>query len=746
MYYRLFGKTLSYHILTGVLAVGVLFSCKDKDAEPKVQGGGKTSTVALDLEINLEGGTRGLPLYIVEGAKDMLPRPFLEDGDEVPVHTALCSSDGILEVKTLRWKYIEDTQTLRLTTDTENLDANSISIVNEDNLFDDPDRKWYVSGIIGGVMQGRKVYIEPTRELRGANVGDQVNLEVPYAFPWMELKTSKREFTTLVAHAEGKDKVMFKPLGSVIGYRFANEITKSFPSQQTTPSEEKTFTMRGFQVWSSLYTDQGAFTFSTRPTVSTLPIWHAEGEGTCFPIMEYSLKQVEELPIVGDTKLPQDYSKTYYAWVMKRPQAVSYHLPLKTRVLVRGAVRGASDWHHDYTNLYFTDYEPKVNTQVKDHTVHHLASSITKRVPLPIEYLTEYNLQGGEGLVDIPTEVANQGNFSPNSRYTGSLRFAETHDNDASGYYNWFVASGTSDPVLNPNAKDLSRERISVKLVPQSGGGCLDIPVLGDRYRIPHIEDWWSVFPGSKTTAIGFYENLPHPNPRSVEEFMTTGEGASNPDVLRQIYISRYSQPVISSNKNIVYALRFGKHPHCQTATSVEGQMYLHTPAPDNTLLCAYRYTLLGEDVCWSKKGSKHTGLKIDVVYLGNAMADMTLEQLAAQDERFWTGPTSIHRMLPAAGGLRSLLNAQNTDREISELEPGLAGYYLSLSNYEVISGKRAYRCGTYTRLNVPQKHVEMYYATDIGVRERSVAIRLFKRDEDLNGRKREEWCSDATP
>ncbi|MDO4691591.1 MAG: hypothetical protein Q4A64_01810 [Porphyromonadaceae bacterium] len=703
----------------------------------------------MDLEIDLEG-LKGLPLYLEQGNRNNLPRPRLQSGELVDVHTAICSSDGILAVKTLKWTYLADKGCLKLTTNTANLEANSIHLNDEGTVFNNPNRRWYVSGIIGGKLEGQRITFTPTRDLTGVStIGDQVDLEVPYAFPWMELKTSKREFSTIVAHGEAKGKVKFKPLGSVIGYKFGNELAKGFASQIGTPAEEKNFTMQGFQVWSSAYTDQGTFSFSNKPETTPLPVWTGKNGADCYPIMEYKLKQPETISAEAGTKnAATSYSKTYYAWVMKTGNSSSPSTEtdeFKTRILVRGTAKGGNQWHHDYTHLYFTSYMPKPNTQVRDHAVHHLTTAITKRVPLPIEYLTEYNLQGGgSGVVDIPnTNSSGGGGFSQSNRYSGLLRFAESHKNDESGYYNWYVASGIYDAAFNPRRKNLSTEKISVNFVEHNGGGCLLTSTLHDRYRIPRIEDWWGAVSGARAHTIHFMQNE---NPGSVEEFMVTGEGNRVCDLLRQTYTSKYSSPQkIASNKKVVYALRFGKHNRCTTDLSVEGERKFYTPAPDNTMLCAYRYTVLGEDVCWEGNNSKNTRLEIDVIYLGETGANMTLQELASKGDSFWKGTHSLHRALSAPGSLVSHESqTKNPSRDIRELNPGLDGYYMSLSNHDV-KGSRLYRCASFYPIK-SASDFHMNFASDLGVRDRSVAVRLFKKDEFLNGRKGLEECSSSLP
>lgn len=748
MYRRLFNQTLSYRLMLLALGVGLLFSCKDKEnqREPSVElGSGGSSSVALDLEINLEG-LKGLPLYLEQGNRNGLPRPRLQDGDLVDVHTAICSNDGILAVKTLKWAYVASSRTLKLTTNTENLEANSIHLDNEGAVFNNPSRRWYVSGIIGGKLEGKKITFEPTRTLTGVSyIGDQVKLEVPYAFPWVQLETSKREFSTIVAHGKASHKVKFKPLGSAIGYKFGNELVKGIVSQMDTPAEEKKFTMTGFQIWSSAYTDQGTFSFANNPESTPLPVWTGKGGAGCYPVMEYKLNQPETIPAEAGTKnSATSYSQTYYTWVMgtgNNPISPDGTEEFKTRILVRGTAKGGIQWHHDYTHLYFTSYMPRPNTQVQNHAVHHLTTTITKRVALPIEYLTEYNLQGGEaGVVDIPNtnNSSGGGNLSQSKRYSGLLRFTESHKNDESGYYNWYVASGTYDPIFNPQSRNLSTEKISDRIFDHNGGTCLETPRLDTRYRIPRIEDWWGAFPGSRARIIHFVKNE---NPASVEEFMTTGEGGQICDVLRQTYTSQYSSPQkIASNKKVVYALRFGKHNTCTTNLSVEGERKFYTPAPDNTMLCAYRYTVLGEDVCWEGQNSKNTALVIDVVYLGENGANMTLQNLANQGEHFWKGAHSIHRTLSAPGSLVSYANqTKNPSRAVMELNPGLDGYYMSLSSHDV-KGSPMYRCASFYPVK-SKSDFHVNFASDLGVRDRSVAVRLFKKDDFLNGRKRLEQC-----
>ena len=168
----------------------------------------------------------------------------------------------------------------------------------------------------------------------------------------------------------------------------------------------------------------------------------------------------------------------------------------------------------------------------------------------PLEYVAEFNLAGGSDYGTKPNNVPATG-----AQSESALRFANSHNNDQSGYYNWYVCTGTHDATYNPSTKKL-----------------LDDPFFttgaGKGYHLPSKAEWGGVF--SMVTygsPVGPTSSLPE----------AVGFGS-----IKKTFGCRY----YSSGNGTSYALRFGGY----TSQLESG----FPAAADNSMLCAYRYKRVG--------------------------------------------------------------------------------------------------------------------------------------------------------
>lgn len=304
----------------------------------------------------------------------------------------------------------------------------------------------------------------------------------------------------------------------------------------------------------------------------------------------------------------------------------------EVRVMLKGeSSRPEASTYKDYIKTYFTDYAPKstgMQGRVTQGRVHKLTARATKRVTLPIEYVTEYNLAGGDGLTYTVKDFISRPQ-PPGAE--GALRFANSHNNDQSGYYNWYKVAGHYDSLLNPGTTNLS----NATLVDTDGASI----TLRDKYFIPARDQWWGIWPAIPVNHrdwVGAKEILDY------DEIMAVGSGG---DILRQLYSSDYSQSLISprggnspTDNAVFYAIPFkAKASNCTPMSNyLDGKHYLYFPAIDNSLKCAYRFTRVGGASSWGTYTNQNmtNRLIIDVVYLGEEDTPTGLSPVS--DEAWW--------------------------------------------------------------------------------------------------------------
>lgn len=201
---------------------------------------------------------------------------------------------------------------------------------------------------------------------------------------------------------------------------------------------------------------------------------------------------------------------------------------------------------------------------------------------LPPEYMSEYNLAGGSAYGYIP------GTGATAAQTDGPLRWANDNQFGASGYYNWYVCTGTTDATHNPNGLKLFED-----------------PLLKDKYHLPSAEEWGGILPPHGFISWNSYTELTI-NERLRHEKINIGGQ-------KHTYKSEYK--LLSPWK--MSALRFQK--------GVQGANAEYPLAPDNSMVCAYFYELKSVQY---PGGSWGSAVNIRIVYLGGDAAIPTINQL----------------------------------------------------------------------------------------------------------------------
>lgn len=620
------------------IAAGVFASCSQDTTEPNVSPEtGETVTLGISAEVSVDTeGARALKHKLVEnGNNQIVPMPEFADGEEVEVHTVIKSnrSGATPTIAALKWKYDAAKKKLVLSSGSHDL---TIANFNNDN-----STKWYISGFIGGVLSGTQIEFMGTRVLKGfnGNAGEALgSMDIPYAFGWTELtiETDKGKTANSNSYRFAKvdtDKnVKFQPMGTLLAVKLGNK----------QPAGAYTFTLKSFTLSSNAWYDQGTFELNTAIPATDpqkkLPEWK---ESTCAGDMYYTFASGHEPgTIAPNTEL----SKTHYVWVM--PNQVVPTGAADVRVMFRGtSSRPESADYKDYTNIWFTDYTTVGKAsqgKVTEGKVQTLRANASHRLALPIEYVTEYALAGGDGLTSVPPM-----NPLP-AGVQGDLRFATSHRNDQSGYYNWYKVAGRHHAIYNPDTRNLQAE--------------VDATFGADKYYIPTQDQWWGVFP----TPEIYSHSWTAAAKSNTNESMRVGSGR---DEFKQSYLSDYSAGSSvndATSDATTYAIRFkARLGHSCAPIKLERWDYdaatatyrshMYTSAPDNKLKCAYRFRRIGGKSAWDKYDNQNltNQLIIDVVYLGE---EATEDISAVSVDSWWSTKQAegkvISRTFSAAGYL----------------------------------------------------------------------------------------------
>lgn len=687
-------------LAVALLALGLFLSCsKDSGTEPSTPEtpSGEVVTLSLRAEISLEDNDfRGIDFKLEQVGTKAIPRPQFADGQEVDVHTVVKSdaSGAVAYAKTLKWKYVADGHKLALKTSAD--PANSITIP---NFSDTGGVKWYIAGLLapGTILDetNKTVDISGTRELKAMTSTDVANLNVPYYFAWTELKLDGEEAHALTSPT-------FKPLGSLIKYQLGNALTGSY-----------SFSPTGFTVVSNAYNDQGTFDLNTDVTAAT-PTWTAAVNAA----MVYTFATGHAPSAIAHNA---NADKVYYTWVMS---SATPPATVQTRVMLKGTSgQYALNPGLDFTKTYYTDYVPKTSGsmgRVTQGKIHELKARAIRRVIVPIEYVTDYNLAGG-GLIKNLTIFD-----TPNQELEGikgGLRFSNVlpdgspnpnpHQNDQSGYYTAYELMGIASAYNPAPAKNLQSD------VNAQWPGV---------YFVPEQDHWWGIFPSNS------YRRWPYQRP-----------SLNQPDYIQLGYnqqqylhgLSDYSATVPvagNADNDVFHAIRFkaatSSSPVVQSSwfydlntSSAISRTY--QPLTDNSLRCAYRFTRVGATYAWEQLGTAEmaTHFRIDVVYLGEDPSVSGVNDIDENGDDWWSDRQAegrvLTRIFPANGYVTAITSSSAYIEHNNPVGTSMHGWSTSM-----LDGNNLWRVLVQSLAAYSSLTLTFSNPKTVGF-----AVRLFKRD-----------------
>ncbi|MEY8686079.1 hypothetical protein AB9N12_08025 [Bacteroides sp. AN502(2024)] len=262
---------------------------------------------------------------------------------------------------------------------------------------------------------------------------------------------------------------------------------------------------------------------------------------------------------------------------------------------------------------------------------------------LPLEYVAEYNLAGGfqygSSFNPFRTAYSPTGVITPTTAQTdNALRWATNHNNDQSGYYNWYVLKGITQGTYNPAGKNLFNDSFFT-----TGAG--------KGYHLPSLQELTGVFA---------YSSVNNYNPSGAD--YNTNEAIEFGGV-KKTFGADYRS---SRRPRICYALRFKK----ATGSPINDGSSLLSDFPqatDNSMLCAYRYTIVGSFLNTQNLTSH---LKVECVYLGEARASIPISTIS--NDSWWNARASetVTRIFPATGSIWPALVSGSSGKL------GLRGYH----------------------------------------------------------------------
>lgn len=627
--------------LAGLLTLG---SCS-KEASSTADGAdlaqsSRELSFSLGATLGIELGdleARAISLSLNKNSKGQLvpKRKAFEDGEKVPVHTAIRNAAGTAYgVKTIEWTYIAKDKQLRLM----QTDAGNDIIVKGN--FNEGD-EWFVAGVIGGnLLNDKEVAFAAKRVLSDtqAKEGQELsNLVVPYAFPWTamtaETHKAKEENSNLHKyHYAGTLKpggllsaATFKPQGFVITAKLGNKTLADLK-------------MEGFTIQTNAFIDNGFFDFASTESVSngTEVAFKVEAE-TC-PI-EYSF----DGEVLLSKQVPE--ARTYYLWAYPT-EAGKTGKDTYTKVAMYGENQAPLPKDHtpDYTRTYLVDHISQTDKSYKSAKVYNLPINATTHVRLPIEYATYYDLAGGHdnGIIQkkvVGGTATSEDAFVP-AMVRGPLRFANRQADGsertgfrfAGGAYNhYYVADQMNQhDIYNPQGLKIR----DMQIIDEDGN---TVP-FSSKYRIPDHDDLWGVYPrfgGSPALDPYYSGDITWGNTSNsiagkiVHEEIKIGEGIRSDMALMQYYSAEWNAPrllttVRRTTARVVTAIRLQKAQDACTTSTLSKLFYnedrhVYSPAPNNRLRSAYRYTLYTAPSIGSVDNGGTRSMLIEVVHLGDA-------------------------------------------------------------------------------------------------------------------------------
>ncbi|WP_333616204.1 BACON domain-containing protein [Bacteroides pyogenes] len=234
---------------------------------------------------------------------------------------------------------------------------------------------------------------------------------------------------------------------------------------------------------------------------------------------------------------------------------------------------------------------------------------------VPLEYVAEYNLAGGYQYGSSFSSSSPGGAVPTPAQIDEQLRWATSHNNDQSGYYNWYVCKGETNSIYNPTGKHLFDDSFFSPGNPGHG------------YHLPSRQELTGVFSYSYNAQYGGSTN------QSVNEACEFGG-------IKKTYLNTY----FSSGDGVCYAIRF----KAATGNPNDGSSLSEFPkAEDKNMRCAYRYTRVES---FAYDNNLTSRLKVDCVYLGEAGASTVIDDI--KEDSWWTSHSAeiVTRIFPAAG------------------------------------------------------------------------------------------------
>ncbi len=241
--------------------------------------------------------------------------------------------------------------------------------------------------------------------------------------------------------------------------------------------------------------------------------------------------------------------------------------------------------------------------------------NVKQSIKLPLDYVAEYNLAGGFQYGTKP-----QNTPTTAAQTDPQLRWATNHNNDQSGYYNWYVLKGVAEDTYNPAGKNLFNDAF---FTTGEGKG----------YHLPSRQELTGVFSYSEESCV-----YGRANNQSVNEACEYGG-------IKKTFAADYYSA--GHGSGICYALRFKQ----ATGEPNDGSPLSEFPkAADNSMLCAYRYTRIGS---FFSDNNLDSHLKVDCVYLGEAEASTAIGTIS--NDAWWNTHSAeiVTRIFPAAGVIR---------------------------------------------------------------------------------------------
>ncbi len=279
---------------------------------------------------------------------------------------------------------------------------------------------------------------------------------------------------------------------------------------------------------------------------------------------------------------------------------------------------------------------------------------------MPLDYVAEYNLAGGFQY-GASYAINDKGFVATSAQTDADLRWATSHDNNQSGYYNWWSCMGIYNAYANPNTKSLFEDAF---FTTGEGKG----------YHMPSVWEWMGVSNYYNIQFI-FTDNHTHLTDKSNFNEAIEFAGTKN----------TYAADYYSTGTNFIgYALRFKRGTGNPSDGLVSIPVADFPLAPDNSMACAYRYQGIGVNYYFPPR---EPHLKVQCVYVGDQNPLPDLKTVIAK-ETWWNAKIAagevVTRIFPLSGFVYDPGNPSSTTGKL--IHAGSYGWYWSStkkSSYE---------------------------------------------------------------